>query len=487
LSIGLGGGNGGQANNNSVQVLNGGTINVLGGNAINVGNNASQGPRFNSLVITNGGYVSGGLLTLAGTGPSNSVQVLNGGQLVTVGATIGGGNFAQLTGGGSGGSTSTWNVVGGNILFNGTSGTLTVDGAGMAGGAVATNVNQLQIGYTGGGSANNSVVLTNGARMFSTNTISVGYTDAGSTGTTSGNTLMIAGGAAGSVLNAGGATLQVAVIGTGNNGNTPTVRYNQAVIGTGSILTNVGSVYIGYNSIVGQYGNTAAYVTNNQMTVTGGQLYSSGTSYIGYAANAGGLSPINSYNSATIAGVNSLWDLGGATLYVGYSAKSTATVRNNSLTVGSGGVLTNAGHIAVGLFSSGICQSNTVTVSNANVSATILTVASNNTLSLDPGGQIYANAVTNSGTLAVTIDGSQTPACGCLNVASNLNVNTSSLNISATGKPVGVFVIASYKTLAGVFAATNGLPENCKLYMDYNGLKQIAIVGTSKGTLIQLY
>jgi len=535
LNIGIGGGNGGQANNNSVWVLNGGTVNVLGGNAINVGNSANQAPRFNSLVITNGGYVSGGLLSIAGSGPSNSVQVLSGGQLVTVGASIGGGNFAQLTGGGSGDPSSTWNVGSGNFLVSGSPSTLTIDGAGVASGAVVTNVAQMQVGYSSGGSAGNSVVLTNGARLFSTNTISVGFHNGDSTGTSSNNTLTIIGGAASSVLNAGGVGLQVGASGTLNNGNTPTIINNQVLICTGGILTNVGQVFVGY-AAPPTYGNTAFNVSNNQITVTsGGRLSSIGNSYIGYSTGGGGSSTPNvSSNSVTITGANSLWNLGGAALYVGNSARASATVASNSLTVSSGGILTNAGLISVGSVSAGIAKFNTLTVNNASVSsvglvignvssnntvtvsgnstwnlgggsitngigastgnvltvsASVLTnvnallvssgVANSNSVVLSAGGRIYASSatITNNNFLTVGVDDAATPGCGHLAVSGTLNISNTTLNIVTNGAPASpVYVIGSYGTLAGSFAATNGLPSGWVLNTNYAGLKQIALV-----------
>jgi hypothetical protein len=235
---------------------------------------------------------------------------------------------------------------------------------------------------------------------------------------------------------------------------------NAAMIANGGTVNLTGAAYIG--SISGwEYARTLNY---NSLTITnGGRLFSSADSYIGSSIlNTSGYVCANNNNTVTIggslAGTNATWNLSGKNLYVG-AVFSGSTATGNVLTASSGGVVTN-------------------------ISALI--IKATNSLALGPGGQIYAVAVTNAGTMAVGIDTTMTPACGCLNVTSNLNVNATRLDIITSGKPIGVFVVASYKTLTapGVFVATNGLPDNCTLYMDYKGLKQVAIVGVRKGTLI---
>lgn len=120
-----------------------------------------------------------------------------------------------------------------------------------------------------------------------------------------------------------------------------------------------------------------------------------------------------------------------------------------------------------------------------NISAII--VSGTNTLSLGAGGLIVAGAVTNSGTLAVTIDGSQTPACGRLVVTGNLNLNNTTLDVTVGATATEPCVIASYPQggLSGAFAVTNGLSDKYRLDTSYKG-NQIAIVYTAAGTLIQI-
>jgi hypothetical protein len=98
-----------------------------------------------------------------------------------------------------------------------------------------------------------------------------------------------------------------------------------------------------------------------------------------------------------------------------------------------------------------------------------------------------ATVVTNSGTLAVTIDGSQSPACGRLVVTGNLHLNNTTLNVTVGAIATEPCVIASYPAnkLSGAFAVTNGLSDTYRLEMNYKGLNQIALVYTAAGTLIQ--
>jgi hypothetical protein len=224
-----------------------------------------------------------------------------------------------------------------------------------------------------------------------------------------------------------------------------------------SVLISNGGLVSGPALSVG-YAN-AAGATNNSNSVTlvnGGQLFTKFDSYVGRANNASGA--IANNNSAWVTGANSQWHMGGKNLTVGFKT-GTGVATGNVFSVSGGGVVTN-------------------------VSALIVKAA--NTLSLGAGGLIAAGAVTNAGTLAVTIDGSQTPACGRLAVTGNLNVTGATFNLTVATTATDPCVIATYGSLTGGFSVTNGLSDKYRLDMNYKSENKIAIIYTAAGTLIQL-
>jgi len=115
---------------------------------------------------------------------------------------------------------------------------------------------------------------------------------------------------------------------------------------------------------------------------------------------------------------------------------------------------------------------------NAYLSYTGLTVAANSALELGGADATATLSVSNSaatavrvtGTLKIDVDGDAGSA-DMLSVSNALNISGATLNISeitpmreSTSHP-----IATYGTLAGVFAATNGLPEGATIdYADDN-------------------
>gem|GEM_PF-2546495 len=569
-------------------IVNGGTLQGLTGISFRgAGNGRGTSVKFNSLVVTNGGYVSssGALVWDSGLSSdpddvSNSVVVANGGVLSTVGGTIGQASsmydYANIIGG-SGGKTSTWNVGGGALSLDGTYTSLTIDGAGVEGGAVLTNVN----GVTQAGSS--SINLTNGGKIFSTGNILVGSSASYIT-----NTLVS--GVVNSFWDAGGGTLSI--------GDNASASYNQLVVGAGAVMTNLNTISLGNmrsggstfngNSLVvtngGKVfasgtmyvgnlpnvsgGNTGTANSNtvvitdggivnlgggvilgwdvyigpstligNSVTInSGGQLFSVGNNIIGNAI-AGASTMVG--NNVTITGTNastgaaSLWNLGGGNLNVGNASVAGSTVSNNFLTVSAGGVLTNAGLITVGYRTAGYSGYNSLTLINASVFSTGLTIgnassnntvmvssnstwnlgggnitngigavtgnvltvsasvltninalvvspgtASSNSVVLSAGGQIYAGSatITNNNFLTVGIDDTVSPASGYLAASGVLNISNSILTIVTNGAPSNaVYVIASYGMLAGSFGATNGLPSGWIFSTNYQGNK-IALI-----------
>jgi hypothetical protein len=348
-----------------------------------------------------------------------------------------------------------------------------IDGKGFAGSAVMTNVKILAWGRT---ATSSTILLTDGGQMNVNGEIRIGnpyYSEAG------GANVTIGGGTATSTFtgNAG----QDFYIGYGERTGS---KNNIVTVSSNGVLTNVRDMYVGH---VFDAQNNANPSMNNQLLVTGtgtasmrgislgyanasssrtananivsvtsgGTLTSSGSILIGRANQTG--SQANS-NTATVTGTGSSWNVGNQPVYVG-NAVAGAVSTGNVLTASSGGVATN-------------------------ISALIVKAA--NTLSLGAGGLIAATAVTNAGTLAVTIDGSSTPACGRLAVTGNLNLNNATLAVTLGTTATDPCVIATYGSLTGGFSVTNGLSDKYRLDMNYKSENKIAIIYTAAGTLIQL-
>jgi methionine-rich copper-binding protein CopC len=364
------------ANSNLVLIGNGGIIANAG--AVTVG--VSQNSTGNSLILTNGGQLfSANTSSIGDAGNTNSVLVV----------------------GGSGG-ISHWSL--GNQMLNvgaggGIGNVLRVDGAGMIGGAMVTNVSSLYLAGTAG-----SLVITNGGQLFASNESRVGS------------------------------------LGCINN---------RMVVDNGTFSSGSG-LFVGLGSVAtGGSGGT------NSLTVANGGSFSATTLWLGSYPQAQGFGC--SSNTVTVAGTNSTGgqatiNLKGGNLAIGNGQGA----KNNLLLVGNGGIITNVGSIVV---------------------------TATNTLSLGAGGQVYAVAVTNAGTLTVGIDSATTPMCGSLTVSGNLNITGAALSLEGKVKGTGVHIIARYGTVTGSFAVTNGLPPEGRLDYAYGDGKQIAVIVPPQGAM----
>jgi fibronectin-binding autotransporter adhesin len=109
---------------------------------------------------------------------------------------------------------------------------------------------------------------------------------------------------------------------------------------------------------------------------------------------------------------------------------------------------------------------------------------------LAPGDPTGTLTITNSsctikGTLAITVDGSQSPAVSTLAVdpARTLTISNATLNVSVAGSPGGSLVIATYGTLAGEFAVTNGLEDGWSIDYAHDGGTGIALLSPPAGSV----
>jgi autotransporter-associated beta strand protein len=486
-------------------------------------------------LVVSGGQITNNAAVNVNAGNStmiitNGANVFSGGTLIQIGNNNNN-NLVQVVGSGViGGPASLWDLgsaalnLGGSTGTSGSNNVLRVDGAGVAGGAVVTNVNQAFSTVPNGGTGHNtapycSIVLTNGGHFFNKGSLTIGnnyYNTSGRGGND--DSLIIVGGDANSMYYGSSSAV---VVGDGIRGNTIN---NQIFVGAGGVLTNAGynagDRYVDF--VVGHARDSQTplnAIANNRVVVTdGGQVFPLGNITAGYNANS---SVYGAISNAVLIANGGLIKAPGA-LNIGVSASGTGLVSYNGLTITTGGQLYSGADSTVGRASTGTqVNNNTAWVSGTNslwslggknlfvgvvagtgvatgnvfnvtvggmaTNMNALIVSANNTLSLGAAGQIYANAVTNSGTMAVGLDKAVTPSSGRLSVNGNLNVSNARLDVSISGTPTEPCVIASYNSLTGAFAATNGLPATYKLEMNYKGLNQIAIVYSAVGTLIRIF
>jgi len=518
----------GSVSNNSFRIYGGIVTNV---SQVSVGQQSTS-PGISGLVnsmllVTNTGrlFVNGSVIVAnnyysANTAISNRLLVADGGQVYSVGGKIGNAsygtavtNFIQIIGGGSGGSTALWSLGGGALTIPNRSSNsgnfITADGAGVAGGAVMTNLSLDIAGQY------NSILLTNGAYMFATAASMIGNSG-------NNNSLTIVGGSANSILNmsgqtfyvgSGGGNANVLLVGAGGimtNVASVKVGYNNSsdnqlvVTGAGALLVDSGDVFVGFTEsggptvvsnsalianggvvraggalIVGAVGYAAGSERSNSVTVSnGGQLYTRAASCIG-AGNYGLYWPGTAFgNTVTVSGNSSRWDLGNTSLIVGNVGTSTS----NTLTVSTGGIITNLTTLIVGTQTSTV--SNQIVVAGGYIYANSATITNGNQVTLNAGvGALSTinNIIFKSGTvLAVNIAEKQEAPSSRLAAGGTLNISGAELNLSAppiTPPSVVAYIIASYGTsLTGMFTATNGLPATWMLDYNYKFLNQIALI-----------
>jgi hypothetical protein len=159
-------GNGRAITGNVARVSNQGSIIVRGTGDIYIGDHSNYNAASdkNTLLIENGGSVyAGGQLRVGNSSQkanSNKARVLNGGQLRTVGGSIGNNgisNSVHVIGSAQG--TSIWNVANGNVTFKNLA-TFEVDGGGVAGRGIVTNIGTLTVSGT------NTFLFGAGGRVY---------------------------------------------------------------------------------------------------------------------------------------------------------------------------------------------------------------------------------------------------------------------------------------------------------------------------------
>ena len=368
----------------------------------------------------------------------------------------------------------------------GTNNLLWVDGAGVAGGAVVTNVAALVLG-SGNGASFNTLMLTNGGRYFGSTSAAVGNQGRNN------SLCVMGGGGVPTVFDNGGAAVSL-----GNN-NTGSTNNSLLVDGLGvdgsAVVTNVGSLYIGQTSGGGTQGFNRVTIRNY------GRMYASAETWVGrkngwntlVVTNGGRFSMVGTaannqlkigydggYGSASnqmwVTGPDSVVDLAGGSLLVG-----TGGSLSNLVMVDNGGVVSNAA-VSVGY---GVSTNNSMVVSAgskvystvaSSIGAASGTVANSVLVTGDGSlwnlnGQSLALGLTNSFNNTLTIDqGGVVDNVGVLsnNVNGSVNLSGGTLGVVSTAITNGLptFVVgdgaqpATLKALGGTLNFTNGLVVN---------------------------
>jgi len=163
----------------------------------------------------------------------------------------------------------------------------------------------------------------------------------------------------------------------------------------GAIVTNVGTFYVG-----DRFGGSGVAPSGNALVITnGGQLWGKSSAIVGYSRQNTSLA---SNNRAVVTGASSLWNAGGTALSVGANNSSGRPSRTNTLTVTSGGALTNVALLLVGSCGGDIAAGNQLVVTNGGqVFASGVQTGNNvsnafdNSVLVVDGGLLEANALTN--------------------------------------------------------------------------------------------
>src|ERR1051326_5748333 len=333
------------AENNSNYVFNGtpGAFTTLNIPMTSPGTN-------DSLQILNGGSVavSGNTFLGPGTSDNNNYIVVTGTNLLGVASTLSTVGDLYLGYSGSGNQLIITNVgvvrdshgFVGYQVAGASNNTVLVSGTG----SVWSNNNYMILGDTGNG---NSLTIANGGRVDALY-VQMGFSD--------NNNALVTG--SGSLWSLPTSSMEVGISGASNRltiANSGTVSsfdgylsiayttaHDNSVVVTdpGSIWTNSSQLFVGFSGY-----NNSLIVTN------GGQVYNNANAYVGFQTSA-------SNNTIMVAGTNSLWNNSGTT-YLGYNGGG------NSLIITNGGRVNGAGSFTIVAYLSPSSGNNNVSVSGS--------------------------------------------------------------------------------------------------------------------------
>lgn len=383
-----------------------------------------QNVKISGIAGTNTGGLTksgAGTLTFSGTNTYSGLTTLSAGSIAVQDGTLNtSGGAVSLASNttvsvlGGAGVNSTWNLGNQDLQQSGSGVSnvqVVIDGDGVEGSAVVTNVKLLVWGRT---LTNSTLQLTDGGRMEVNGEVRLGnpyYNSAG------GANVTIGGGTATSTFSGDGGDDFYIGYGERRGANN-----NAVTVSSGGVLTNIRDMYVGHVNNAQNAGAPPA--SANRLTVTGtgsasmrgisvgyaqvgfeananivdvsggGSLSTTGVGYIGRANTSGSQSDSN---TMTITGTGSSWDAGNQNVYVGFTNDASAESNNNVLTIGSGASVTKVNNLTVGsgpgtetgnrLVVNGILSSSTVAISTGN------TLSGSGTI----GGAVTVNGSLNPG------------------------------------------------------------------------------------------
>jgi hypothetical protein len=502
--------------------VSGGKLVLDGVLATNKGALAVSGPAA-TMVLTNNTQMPG-LLAVSVSGRDNLLEVVDS----TLGTapnnrawSIGGvsnlGNTltlkrSQLASGaftiGSGTSNNTvrmdgpgavWNFGGGAILIGNppaTGNVMTVDGGGVAGGAILTNISTLGVGQGGNSSAmsGNRLELSDGASLFMSGNLSVG--SGNNSSVTSNNTFLVNGGAAGCVIRTPG------TIGMGGGGNSNAFCGGNTIIMANAAVWSVGSGIAGPNNTwlvqsgsvwdlgggansLGGGGVSNAMIINGGIVTNVGRFLFSGQTNTFILSNGAqlintGSGNANEFGTATHGGTLSVLS-GSLFLYVRALDFGTAGGKGNTFLIDNatvtnpvGAALAVGGLGAINLTSFG----NTLVITNrgrlfSNGGVTLGSAGSysgaacfNNSILLADSGSLWdnggnsvtiGNGVVSSNNTLVVRDGARLMRVNALTIGSSATNNAVVVLNGAVVEVASLTVGASVPDLPNTFACTNGV------------------------------
>ena len=489
--------------NSTLTVGGGGSIWNAGSQALTVGTGTATG---NVLRIDGQAVAGGAVVTNTSTldvgknsgANGNELQVVAGGRLFTSGATVVGtsstGNTVRVEGAGS-----LWNASATAITIGSGAGAqsnrLVIDGNGISGGAVVSNINAFKVGNV---ASANATVITNGGFLH----VGAGDLVIGNAGFS--NTLVVVGGAgAVSMIEAGSQIIRVGYVNGSNNtvlvdgrgveGGAVITNGGVLVFGDGSltpalqnrlIVTNGGVLYIGgarIGSAVNSLANSYPAHENQLIVAEGGRVIS--TSTVSVAYDAYGNTPMT-LNKLLVTGTNAILDMGGTNIVVasGYAGVGGSS---NSFEI-NGGLVTNVGAVSIAstwlnevfkysrllitnggrLYSS---QASSIVLAGNSYNNTVEVYGSNSVWMLG-GGNLAIGTATGGTNNTLTIDqGGTVDAIGTLTVATTNRVFLKSGLLGAlamTDNSLSLFTVgtgassATLKALGGTLLFNSGLTIN---------------------------
>jgi len=449
-------GNGGSCASNTMRIDNGATCTITSGNAIGIGNNALG---YNTLIVTNGGSLIGGSITLGGGGISNAYLIDGSpGYSVISNGTIAvgnSGNYGRMTVANASIKSGAIQVgavnnlgnslaINSNVAWDVQQGSLTVGSVAtvtVAPGATLTNLNGITLsGYQ------TTLALTNRNVFFFLNP-TLNQTEnllIGNTANLGTNSLTLS---VPRITSANGSS----IVGNSSSSNTLTLVGNTVWISGGSSAITVGS---GAGACGNRFNlNGGVQVTNFNSIVIGGGAGTTGNVMTVDGGGTPGGALASNYGILTVGSNNALQSSliitnGGWVMTPNLLLGANAT--NCSVMLGGNGSLLSASLLTMGSNSVG----NTFLLNGVNSTATVGQLVATNTTGLVNFYAGVFNVTTssvNNGSAFVVGDGVQSATLNFLSGIGATNSFANGLVVTNGATLSGNGLIQATTTVYGTF------------------------------------